>query len=61
MHNEDVVDLLWKKLDNTELAIFVASIKVDYSHNRKKCTEILQGIATHIPTGKTSPFAMAGV
>ena len=28
MHNKYVVDLLWKKLKNAELAIFVASIKV---------------------------------
>ena len=42
MHNEDFVDLLWVKLNNTELAMFVASIKVDYRRNRQKYTEILQ-------------------
>ena len=30
MHKKDVVDLLWMKLNNAELAMFVASIKVDY-------------------------------
>ena len=35
MHNEYVVDLLWKKLNNAELALSVSSIKVDYRHSRQ--------------------------
>ena len=42
IHNEDVLDLLWVKLNNTELAMFVASIKVDYRRNHQKYTEIMQ-------------------
>ena len=42
MHNEYVVDLLWTKLINVELGIFVASIKVDYRRNRQKYTNILK-------------------
>ena len=40
MHNKDVVDLLWKKLNNAELTNFVASIKVNYRRNRQKYTDI---------------------
>ena len=36
MHNKDVVDLLWTKLNNVELAMFVASIKINYCRNRQK-------------------------
>ena len=61
MRNKDVVDLLWTKLKNAELTMFVASIKVDYHRNHQKYTEILQEIATQIPTGKTPPFTTAGV
>ena len=61
MHNKDVIDLLWNKLNNSELAMFVASIKVDYCRNHHKYTYILQEIATQIPTGKTSPFTTSGV
>ena len=61
MHNEDVVDLLWKKLNNVELTMFLASIKVDYRRNCQKYTKILQESATHIPTGKTPLFTTAGV
>ena len=42
MHNKDIVDLFWKKSNNTELAMFVASIKVDYCRNRQKYTDFLQ-------------------
>ena len=61
MQNKDAVDLLWTKLNNAELAMFVASIKVDYRRNCQKYTDILQEIATQIPTGKTPPFTMARV
>ena len=61
MHNKDAVDLLWTKLNNAELAIFVASIKVDYRCNRQKYTEVLQENDTQIPTGKTPPFTTSGV
>ena len=33
---KDVVDLLWMKLNNAELAMFVASIKVDYFFSTAK-------------------------
>ena len=61
MHNKDVIDLFQKKLDNAELTMFMASIKVDYRRDRQKYTNIFQEIATHIPTGKTPPFKTAGV
>ena len=53
MHNKDALDLLWKKLKNAELEMFVALIKVDYCSNGQKFTKILQEIATQISTGKT--------
>ena len=61
MHNEDAVDLLWTKFNNSELAMFVASIKVDYRRNCQKYTKLLQEISTQIPTGKTPPFTTSGV
>ena len=60
-HNKDVVNLLWKKFNNSELAMFVASIKVDYCHNCQKYTNILQEIYIQIPTEKTPLLTTAGV
>ena len=41
--------------------MFVASIKVDYCHNRQKYTNILQEIYIQIPTEKTPLLTTAGV
>ena len=61
MHNKEVVDLLSKKFNNAVLAMFVASIKVNYCRNHQKYTNILKEIATQITTGKTPLFTTAGV
>jgi len=61
MHNEDIVDMLWTKLQSADLAMFVSSLKVDYRRNRQDYTEILQEIATQIPNTKTTPFSPTGV
>ena len=61
MHNKDAVDLLWEKLNNAELAMFVYSIKVDYRRNHQKYTNILQEIYIQIPTEKTPLLTTAGV
>ena len=49
MHNGDIVDLLWTKMGNPELAPYVVSMKVHYQAVRRGYKEILQDIATQIP------------
>ena len=49
MHNGDIVDLLWTKMGNPELAPYVVSMKVHYQDIRSGYKEILQDIATQIP------------
>ena len=49
MHNGDIVDLLWTKMGNPELAPYVVSMKVHYQAIRRGHKEILQDIATQIP------------
>ena len=49
MHNGDIVDLLWTKMGNPKLALFVVSMKVHYQVFRRGHKEILQDIATQIP------------
>ena len=58
---KDIVDMLWTELKNSELAMFVTSIKVDYLGNPQKYTEILQEITTQTPTSKTPLFKTAGI
>ena len=49
MHNGDIVDLLWTKMGNPELASYAVSTKVHYRVVRRGYKEILQDIATQIP------------
>ena len=49
MHNGDIVDLLWTKMGNSELATYLVSMKVHYQFFRRGYREILQDIATQIP------------
>ena len=49
MHNGDIVDLLWTKMGNPELAPYVFSMKVHYQAIRRGYKEILQDIVTRIP------------
>ena len=49
MHNGDIVDLLWTKMGNPELAPYVVSMKFHYQAVRRGYKETLQDIATQIP------------
>ena len=49
MHNGDIVDFLWTKMGNPELAPYVVSMKVYYQVVRRGYKEILQNIVTQIP------------
>ena len=61
MHNEDIVDLLWPKIQSADLAMFLSSLKVDYRRNRQVYTDILQELATQIPVSATQPFSPTSV
>ena len=45
MHNGEIVDLLWTKMGNPELAPYVVSMKVHYQVVRRGYKEIFQDIA----------------
>ena len=49
MHNGDIVDFIWTKIGNPELAPYVVYMKVHYQVVRIGYIEILQVIATQIP------------
>ena len=49
IYNGDIVDLLWTKMGNPELASYMVSMKIHYQVVRRGYTEILQDIATQIP------------
>ena len=48
-HNGDLVDGLWGRLQNPELAPYVNALKVQYQMNGRTFQELLQDIASQIP------------
>lgn len=60
MHNGDVVDLIWKKVLNSELKGFLDALKVDNIRAPKEYRTLLQEIATQIPNISTSSSFRGG-
>ena len=48
-HNGDLVDGLWTRIQNPELAPYVSALKVQYQMNGRTFQELLQDIASQIP------------
>ena len=49
MHNEDIVDMLWAKICNPDLNMYMAALKVQHQRTKRTFTEILQNIASQVP------------
>jgi len=54
-HNGNVVDKLWDKIQNPELQTYIAALKVDYQRDQRSYKDILQDIASQIPTLTQKP------
>ena len=55
-HNGDIVDKIWKKIQNPELISFVEALKVQYNQQPRPFDKILQDIATQIPNLRKVTF-----
>ena len=49
VHDGDIVDKLWGRIQNSDLATYVAALKIEYARNPRDYREILQDIATQVP------------
>jgi hypothetical protein len=56
MHNEDVVDLVWKKMTNPELSQYVTALKVQFQREPRNYQAILQDIASQVPNVRIDNF-----
>ena len=55
-HDGDIVDLIWKRVQNPQLIAFLEALKIQYSMNPKSYKDILLEIATQIPNLKKVSF-----
>ena len=56
-HNGDIVDALWPRIQDSALASYVSSLKVDYQRNPRSYKLILQDIASEVANRMKTPFA----
>ena len=56
LHDEDVVDMIWKKVTNPELKQYVVALKVQFQREPRNYQEVLQDIASQIPTLHINTF-----
>jgi hypothetical protein len=59
MHNADVVDMIWQKVTNPELNQYVVALKVQFQREPRNYQEVLQDIASQIPTLPINTFRKA--
>ena len=59
LHNTDVVDMIWKKVTNPELNQYVVALKVQFQRETRNYQEVLQYIASQIPTLPINTFIKA--
>ena len=58
VHNGDIVDLLWEKIQDSGLQTYIALLKVDYQRNPNRSYKlILQDIAAEVAGTKKVTFA----
>jgi hypothetical protein len=59
MHNADIVEVIWRKMTNPELSQYIIALKVQYQRQPRDYQEILQDIASQIPTLPINNFRKA--
>jgi len=59
VHNGDIVDALWHKIQSPDLQTYLASLKVDYQRQNRDYKLILQDIAAEVAV-KKQPTDMKG-
>jgi hypothetical protein len=56
MHNANIVEMIWRKMTNPELNQYVIALKVQFQRQPREYQQVLQDIASQIPTLPISTF-----
>ena len=50
MHNTEIVEIIWQRVSNDELKQYLTALKVHFQHQPHNYKEILQDIASQVPS-----------
>ena len=59
MHNADIVEIIWQRVSNAELSRYLTAIKVQFPHQPHNYREVLQDVASQVPSIGVNTFQMA--
>ena len=59
MHNTDIVDIIWKRVSNSELSQYLTVLDVQFQHQPCIYREVLQDIAIQVPSIGVDTFRKA--
>ena len=59
MHNADIVKIIWQRVNNAELIQYLTALKVQFQHQPHNYREVLQDIASQVPSIGVDTFRKA--
>ena len=59
MYNTDVVEIIWQRFSNAELIQYINALKVKFQHQLRNYREVLQNIASQVPSIGANTFIKA--
>ena len=59
MNNSDIVEIIWQRVSNAELSQYLTVLKVQFQHQPRNYREVLQYIASQVPSIGIDTFQKA--
>ena len=59
MHNSDIIEIIWQRASNAELSQYLTALKVQFQHQPRNYREVLQDIASQVPSIGVDNFRKA--
>ena len=59
MHDADIFEIIWKRVSNAELSQYPTALKVQFQHQPHNYREVLQDIASQVPSIGVDTFRKA--
>ena len=50
MHNSDIIEIIWHRFSNAEWSQYLTALKVQFQHQPCNYREVLQYIASQVPS-----------
>ena len=59
MKNAEIVEIIWQRVNNSELSQYLTAVKVQFQHQPLNYREVIQDIASQVPSIGVDTFQKA--